>query len=80
MYTKNDELTERLMIELANLADTLDDVFESINAIMLWRVLNGFHGLDEDIRNKVSQFFSKDFGDATGSVLAELLLGPVEGD
>lgn len=76
MSTAEEELKFLLEGSLEDLATCLDTVFENINWLTIWRSQNGFTGSDENIREMVSGFFSKDFGDDTGTTIVRLLLGP----
>ena len=62
--------------DLKNLASAMDQCFETLNMLILWKVLNC---VDEDerlLRKRIVSFFCSDFGAETGQVVADLLLGP----
>ena len=64
--------------DLEGLSKSLDQCFETINMFILWQAMNNVHDEDKLMREEVVSFFSKDFGNQAGELLADLLLGPPE--
>jgi len=80
MFSVGAQFEDEMKLRLVELAEALDVCFDVANAYYLWQVMNNVDDDSASMRNAIVSFFSRDYGEETGHLVAGVLLGPPEAD
>ena len=69
------DLYSKFEQELEKLEEALDECFEVVNMITLWRVMNGIKEGDNEFETLIAERLSNSFGEEVGTTLRSVLFG-----